>query len=239
MNINPLLLYVSGIVVDESLNNLSDNEERIIVVLHGVDLKDYDELLMASEELQGIDGAEVVKCVSDHWRAEEYGSEGIENLEKIFQAKVNLDKAIGIFFADNEHWDFSSSNSEWLKEFNKDLGCNMTVDDVTKNISMDYLIDSHKCGPGLNGFFEFVVDNGGDPKLFIKKVASEIERLPQIDLEDIVYWMAPYIQEGDIDVNKMFSRIDWDVVKEDEDDLRQFKEFFDRLAPELSSQIPA
>lgn len=235
MNISPFLLYVLGIIVDESLNDLSDNEERIIEVLHCVNLEDYDELLNASEKLRGIDGEEVVRCISNHWKPESYRSEGINNLEKIFHAKVDMAKAISNYFADNEHWNFDYGNSQWLKEFNEDFGCNITADDVTKNISMDYLIDSHAYGPGLCGFFEFIIDNNGDPKLFIKRIATEVERLPHIDIEDIVFWMAPYIEKGDIDAEKIYSRIDWSKV--DNDDYESYKAFFANLAPELSAQM--
>lgn len=237
MNLNALLLHFCGIYVDERLNDLSANEERIIETLYDIDLKNYDELLAASEKLQDIDGAEVVKCISNFWRADSYGSEGIKNIKKIFNADIDLDRSIDNYFTDNDHWRFCRDDSEWLEEFNKTLGCNITADDVTKCISMDYLIDSHAYGPGLCGYFEFVVGNGGDPKLFIEKIASVVEKLPHIDVEDIVFWMAPYIKKGDIDAEKLSSRVDWDEVKKDEEDLKEFKEFFANIAPELS--IPA
>ena len=183
MNINPLSLHFAGLIVDERLNELSSNEERIIEVLHRVDFEDYDDLLVAAEKLQDVDGSEVINCIAEYWRPEYY-LDGLENLEKVFQAEIDLDKAIGNYFADNEHWDFDNDDSEWLKEFNERYGHNITADDVTRNISISYLI-SNTYGPGLCGFWRFVVSNDGDPELFIGKVFSEANRLSQtVDSEE-------------------------------------------------------
>lgn len=237
LDIPALALHFCGINVSERLNNLSKNEIKIIRTLYEVDFEDYDELQEVAEELQDIDGSEVLKCISDYWRAECI-FDGIENLEEIFDANIDIGTLIGSYFADNDHWWFNSDSSEWLVRFSNYSGHDITADDVTKNISMDYLIDSHAYGPGLCGFFEFLEENGGDPKLFIKKVAAEVDRLPHIDIEDIVYCMTPYIDDGDIDMQKLFSRVDWEEVRKDDEDIEKFTEFFKRFAPDLVAEIP-
>ena len=236
MDISPILLHMSGVAIDESFQDLNPEEERIIEALYNVDFGNYDELHAASRDLQDISGEEVVNCILNHWRPECL-LHGVKNIEKVFFTTIKQEVLIAKYFCDNRKWGSDKNDSWWLKKFNILSGLNITADDVVKSINMNYLIDSHGYGPGLSGFLNFVVANHGNPKLFIKRIAHEIERLPNVDIEDIVCFMAPYVGKDDIDLGKLFARIDWDYVKK-WGEIRTFRDFFACRAPELVPQIP-
>lgn len=222
------------------------NEMIIASAFEDVDFQYYDQVLEASKKLSDVDGSEVVEWISDqleqHWHYTEIlNGAGVQNVENIFEHKFDLGVLINSYFTITDHWYFYTHgprwHARWIDEFNELSGLHITADDVTKFIDLDFLIDSHAYGPGFNEFIEFLEDTGGDIKLFIQKIAPAIDRLPHIDVEDIVLYLTPYLEPGDIDMEKLFSRIDWDLV-EDFGYYPQFIEFFEKFAPELAHQIP-
>ena len=235
MDVSPLVLHLSGIKVD-NLTDLSVDEEWIIETLYGVDFNDIGRLREASRRLVNLDGSTVVNCIFNYWRPEFFLG-GLENIERVFLTRIEFGKVISKFFGDDECWQSDKYDSKWIDKFSLLSGRRITVDDITENIDMDYLIDSHEYGPGLCGFLKFILVNHGNPKLLIKKIASRIEQLANSDIDDIVCQMEPYIDDGDIDAYKMFSCVDWGYVK-DWGRLQEFTDFFDRYAPELVYQIP-
>ena len=237
MNINPLLLSKRGIKIDYDVDALTPDEERIIETLYSVDLENYNSLLRASEELRDIDPSIVVNCIAAHWNIDSV-LDGMQNIEKVFRTKVKLNNLIKRYFEDSRHWHFYKYNSDWLDQFNDRSNASITVDDIARNVDIDFIINSRACGPGIDGFFSFVIENGGDPYIVIRKIAARIDCLSNIDVEDIVFWITPYLEPGDIDMEKLFSRIDWDTVKRS-NYMDIYEDFFKRLAPELVSKIPS
>ena len=165
-------------------------EERIAEAFHGIDFNEYEQVLGASKELDDISGEEVIEWVSENmpnWHYTEVMSEnGVLNIEEIFKAEFKLEDLIDLWFTTDDHWWFYNGGDQWINEFNEITGREITVDDITKNIDINFLIDtSGGHGPGLLHYFEFLMDNNGDGELFVSKVAPEIKKFPEREVDDL------------------------------------------------------
>jgi len=220
------------------------NEKRIREAFLNVDFKNSDEVQEAAEKLKGIEPREILDWIANQLETRWHYSEvlngaGVQNIESIFGVEFDLRTLINVYFAASDHCHFAGKNrNKRIEEFNELTGRQITVDDVTRNIDIDFLIDSHVYGPGFDEFVEFIEDNGGDPRLLVQKIAPVVDKLPHVDIEDIVYYMEPYIKDGDIDMNKIFSKINWKVL-DDCFERSEFVEFFLKHAPALAEKIPA
>lgn len=222
--------------VEDKLYNLTSDERRIITTLKTVDLADYNMLLQASQTLEDIDKSVIVDCLVNHWDSESI-LYGMKTIEKVFQTRVKLNELVKSFFEDNRHWRFFKNDSEWLEKFNEYSTREITADDVAKWVDIDYVIKSREGGPGIDGFFSFVLGNCGSPYIVIEKLKTKLDCLTHIDVEDIVFWMTPYLKPDDFDMEKFFSRIDWSEVRAN-DYMDIYEDFFERFAPELVFKIP-
>lgn len=220
-----------------------DAKKKISEAFSDVDFENYQQVLDASEELNGVDPKEVMSWISDklendwHWsKVINYG--GVQNIEKVFNTEFDIATLINAYFGDDEHWYFDESKSEgqWIDEFNELTDKEITVNDIIENIDMDFLIDSGYYGPGLCVFCDFIEGNSGDFRLFVKRLAPEVEKFSHEDVEDVVYCLDDYIKDGDMDMEKLLSRIEWTSVYKDE--IADYVEFFMKHAPELVSKIP-
>ena len=220
------------------------NEKRIREAFLNVDFKNLDDVREAAEKLKGIDPQEILDWIVNQLETRWHYSEvlnglGVQNIENTFGVKFDLKVLINAYFAASDYCHFAGKNkNKRIEEFNQLTGRHITVDDVTRNIEIDFLIDSHVYGPGFDEFVEFIEDNGGNPRLLVQKIAPIVDKLPHVDIEDIVYYMEPYIKDGDIDMDKIFSRINWRNL-EDAFARSEFIEFFIKHAPKLIEKIPA
>lgn len=216
------------------------NQRRIAKALSEVNFENYPQVAAAAKKLKGVDPREILDWISEKLLTEWHWSEvinygGVWNIEKIFGVKFDIATLINAFFCDDEHWRFDGPASQWIDEFNGFTCREITVDDVIEKLDLGFLIDSDYMGPGICGFCKFIERNGGDFRLFIKRLASEVDRLSHEDVDDIIYCLDDYLEDGDFDMKKLYSKVELDHVTEDE--IEDYLEFFSKHAPELFSEI--
>lgn len=167
-----------------------NTEQLIDDIFSGVDFGDYEAVLTASQGLNGVSGSEVIQWVTEnlpYWNWNEvFRNHGLRNLEKIFETKFELKPLINTYFCEDSHWVFYRSADQYIKEFNLLSGRNITVDDVTENISIDFLIETCGYGPGLVDFLRFVIENNGDPEILIDRITPEIQKFPVWELDSFI-----------------------------------------------------
>ena len=207
--------------------------ERINDAFLDVDFANYDEVKAASKKLTNIPGKEVIAWLSKEAKQWNYTVifYGIKNIEKIFGAEFDLEWIINLFFSEPDIWSWRK-NDEILKEFKDVTGKDITVDDVTNHIDIDFLLESVSFDVGITGFLEFIKDNGGDPRLLVKKVASVEDELTYEEVTDIVYSLDPYIEPDDFNFEKLFLLVDWSDTEEF-GITHGFLDFFRKFAPGL------
>ena len=225
-------------------------KKKIAEAFSNMDFSNYSQVLDAAKELEGVDPKKVIEWISGMLDAEWHWSEiinygGVQNIEKAFDTEFDIATLINAYFGDDDHWYFESSyfentgrnpGSQWIDEFNELTNKGITANDVIENLSLDFLIESRSYGPGLCVFFDFIERNSGDFKLFIRRLAPEVNRLSHEDVEDVIYCLDDHLEDGDLDMNKLFQRIEWASVYEDE--VPDYVEFFMKHAPELVKKIP-
>lgn len=211
---------------------------KIAEAFSDVDFSSYPQVEEAAAELKGVCPKEVLDWIAnkiqDEWHWDELINigGGVQNVEKAFGAEFDIAALVNAYFVDDDHWYFGGSESQWLDEFNELTGKEITVDDITENIDVDFLLS----GPGLCVFFDFIEANGGDFRMAINRLAPVVDKFSDSDVEDIIYCLDEYLEESDFDMEKLFSKIEWTTLYTEE--VQDYVEFFKKHAPELTKKIP-
>lgn len=220
---------------------MGNNDDRIDEAFSRInyDFGNFEQLLKASREFEGVSGEEVIEWISGRMPCWDYlevfNGSGVLNIEKVFGAKFSIDTLINNYFTDEEHWYFSSCRwREWLDEFNMLSGRRITANDVIEHLNVNFLIDS-RYGPGLDIFVRFVEKNGGDPKILVRRIAPEIENFSLTTVEDVIYFLSPYLN-GELDMVKLFHQVDWDNVSKN-GGFEAFMAFFEPYVPTLVEEL--
>ena len=210
--------------------------ERIFDALANIKFEYIDHVQEASKKLQDIPGQEVIDWISarlldGYWDYTKIiNGKGVQNLEKVFGAKFSIETLINSYFVADGHW--YHPNRQMLERFAKLTGHSITADDVIKNLDINYLVGEY--GPGLDVFIDFLKGNNGNIKVLIKRIASAIEndQVGHKGAEDIVFFLAPHIKHGEVDINKLFHCIDW-YETEKAPYANTIFDFFHNFVPEL------
>ena len=142
-----------------------------------------------------------------------------------------LEELINEYFTNPFWWHiFDELPTMLLHDFNDSCKTHATVDTVVKYIDIDFLISEKE--PSLIKFITFIEANHGNPQILVRRLAKVVDRLSPTNVSDIILFLAPFIHQGDFDMQKLYERVNWEWAW-DSKHTEEFVKFFTKLAPEL------